>query len=91
LGDLCVDNLKPLIPDARHRFEGCCVLRTPIAYPVFLSKYETERQAFANGTGVENLYSVGRNGEFMHIFMEDVHERTTRKMQQFVEKAGSAE
>jgi hypothetical protein len=35
-----------------------------------------------NGTGVENLYSIGRNGEFLHIFMEDVHHRAEQKMKQ---------
>jgi protoporphyrinogen/coproporphyrinogen III oxidase len=84
LGDLCVENLKPIIPDVKTRYLGCRVLRTPIAYPVFLREYEAERQNFARGTGVENLCSVGRNGEFMHIFMEDVHHRTERKMHEIV-------
>ena len=80
LGELCVENLKPIIPDIRRRYLGCRVLKTPIAYPVFLRQYEDERRAFMDGTGVENLYSIGRNGEFSHIFMEDVHHRTERKM-----------
>ena len=80
LGELCVENLKPIIPDVRQRYEGCRVLKTPIAYPVFLREYEAERREFAEGTGIENLISVGRNGEFQHIFMEDVHHRTRSKM-----------
>lgn len=84
LGELCLKDLKPLIPDARERYEGCRVMKTPIAYPVFLREYKAERQKFANGAGVENLYSIGRNGEFMHIFMEDVHERAKRKARQIV-------
>lgn len=80
LGEMCVENLKPIIPDVRRRYEGCRVLKTPIAYPVFLREYEAERREFAEGTGIENLYSVGRNGEFQHIFMEDVHHRTRAKM-----------
>lgn len=80
LGELCVENLKPIIPDVRQRYEGCRVLKTPIAYPVFLREYEAERQSFAEETGIENLISVGRNGEFQHIFMEDVHHRTRQKM-----------
>lgn len=87
LGELCVENLKPIIPDVKKRYEGCRVMRTPIAYPVFLLEYETERQDFANGTGIENLYSVGRNGEFMHIFMEDVHHRTQRKMGELIKRS----
>jgi len=82
LGELCVENLKPIIPDARSRYEGCRVLKTPIAYPVFLREYEAERQQFAAGTGIENLLSVGRNGEFAHIFMEDVHYRTEKKLRE---------
>ena len=82
LGELCVETLKPIIPGVRERYEGCRVLKTPIAYPVFLREYEAERRRFAEGTGVENLYSVGRNGEFMHIFMEDVHHRTEKKMRE---------
>ncbi|MCY7375203.1 MAG: FAD-dependent oxidoreductase [Pyrinomonadaceae bacterium] len=82
VGELCVENLKPLIPNAKDLYMGCRVLRTPIAYPVFLREYETERQSFAEGTGIENLHSVGRNGEFQHIFMEDVHHRTLRKMRE---------
>ena len=82
LGEFCLEHLKPIIADVKQRYEGCRVMRTPIAYPVFLREYETERQKFAAGTGIENLYSVGRNGEFMHIFMEDVYERTRKKIQQ---------
>ena len=82
LGEFCIEHLKPMIADVKTRYEGCRVMRTPIAYPVFLREYETERQQFAAGTGIENLYSIGRNGEFMHIFMEDVYERTRRTMQQ---------
>ncbi len=84
LGELCIDNLKRLIPDARDRYLGCRVMRTPIAYPVFMREYESARQDLAAGTGIENLHSVGRNGEFSHSFMEDVHCRTTRKMDQLV-------
>lgn len=80
LGNLCVENLKPIIPDIKNRYLGCRVLKTPIAYPVFLREYEAERRQFALGTGIKNLYSVGRNGDFQHIFMEDVHHRTLAKM-----------
>lgn len=82
LGEMCVENLKAIIPDVRARYLGCRVLKTPIAYPVFLSEYEAERRALMEGTGVENLYSIGRNGEFSHIFMEDVHYRAEQKMKQ---------
>jgi len=85
LGELCVEHLQPLIRDARQRYLGCRVLRTTIAYPVFLREYEADRQRFERSTGVEGLYSVGRNGEFAHIFMEDVFWRTTGKMRQLMQ------
>jgi protoporphyrinogen oxidase len=79
LGNFCLERLQPIIPDARQRYLGCRVLKTPIAYPVFLNEYEAERQQFERTTGVEGLYSVGRNGEFAHILIEDVYWRTLRK------------
>jgi protoporphyrinogen/coproporphyrinogen III oxidase len=78
LGELCLAGLTPLVPDARRRYLGCQVLRTPIAYPVYLNEYEEERRNFARATGVAGLYSVGRNGEFAHLLMEDVYWRTLK-------------
>jgi protoporphyrinogen oxidase len=75
LGRLCVERLTPIVPDAAARYLGCRVLRTPVAYPVFLTEYDAERRALAHSTGVDGLYSVGRNGEFAHILMEDVYVR----------------
>lgn len=91
LGELCVENLKPIIPDVRSRYLGCRVMKTPIAYPVFLREYEAERRALMDGTGIENLYSIGRNGEFSHIFMEDVHYRAEQKMKQLLEDLAAKE
>ncbi len=84
LGALCLDHLNSIIPNARQRYLGCHVLRTPIAYPVFLNEYEEDRQRFEHSTGVEGLYSIGRNGEFAHIFMEDVYWRTLKKLRQLL-------
>jgi protoporphyrinogen oxidase len=86
ISELCLKNLTEIIPDARDRYLGCNVLRTPIAYPVFLNEYEQERRNFEQSTNVENLLSVGRNGEFSHIFMEDVYWRTRKKIRQFLEQ-----
>ncbi len=80
LGEWCIDHLQAIIPDARRRYRGCRVLRTPIAYPVFLNEYESDRQRLAQSTGVAGLYSIGRNGEFSHLLMEDIYWRTTAKM-----------
>ena len=52
--------------------------RTLFAFPVFGKKYETDRQRLKRGTGIEVLYRVGRNGEFMHLFKEDVYVRSVR-------------
>ncbi|MEJ7700844.1 MAG: hypothetical protein WKF71_14520 [Pyrinomonadaceae bacterium] len=38
-----------------------------------------EYRNFEQSTGIENLLSIGRNGEFAHIFMEDVYWRTRKK------------
>lgn len=85
LTELCLKNLTKIIPDAREKFLGAKVLKTPIAYPVFLNEYEAERQAFEKSTNIENLLSIGRNGEFAHIFMEDVYWRTLRKVRNLIE------
>lgn len=84
LGELCLDHLQRLVPDARRRYLGCRVLRTPIAYPVFLNEYEEDRQRLQQSTGIEGLYSIGRNGEFAHILMEDVYWRTLGKVQELL-------
>jgi protoporphyrinogen oxidase len=80
LGALCLEKMTALVPDAKRRYLGCRVLRTPIAYPVFLKKYETDRKRFQQSTGIEFLYSVGRNGEFDHLLTEDIYWRTLAKM-----------
>ena len=43
---------------------------------VFRNEYEADRQALEHSTGVSRLLSIGRNGEFAHILMEDVYWRT---------------
>ena len=81
LGELCLEHLQALFPTARRRYlGGCRVLRTPVAYPVWLNAYEPERRALERASPVEGLLSVGRNGEFAHILMEDVYWRTLAKV-----------
>lgn len=80
LADRCLTQLEVLIPDIRQRYLEAKVLRTKNAYPVHMTRYERERKAFANDTGIKGLYSVGRNGEFAHILMEDVYHRTVRRV-----------
>jgi protoporphyrinogen oxidase len=81
---LCLEHLTRIVPGAKEKFLGANVLRTPIAYPMFLNEYEAARQDFEKSTGIENLLSVGRNGEFAHIFMEDVYWRTRKKVRGLV-------
>ena len=80
IGELCVDHLQQMFPSARSRYDGCRVVRTPIGYPVYLREYEKERHALETGLPVKGLYSVGRNGEFAHILMEDIYWRTLSRM-----------
>src|SRR6478609_5879566 len=84
LSALCLEHMKSVIPDAKQRFLGSSVLKTPIAYPVFLNDYEKERQEFERTTHIDNLLSVGRNGEFAHRFMEDVYWRTRKKVHDLI-------
>ncbi len=79
LGELCIAALTELVPSARRDYLGCRVSRTPNVYPVFLLDYEADRQRLATTVGVDRLLSVGRNGEFAHILMEDVYWRTLRR------------
>jgi oxygen-dependent protoporphyrinogen oxidase len=78
VGRLCLEHLERLFPGIAGRYLGCRVLRTPVAYPVFLREYEADRVALERGLPVEGLHSIGRNGEFAHILMEDVYWRTLR-------------
>jgi hypothetical protein len=85
---MCIEHLGPIIPDAATRYRGCRVVRTRIAYPVFATEYEAERQALETSTGVDRLLSIGRNGEFAHILMEDVYWRTRGRVEQLVAELG---
>lgn len=80
LGVFCRDALRPIIPTVQQQYLGCRVMRSPIAYPVFLNEYEAERLQLEKTTGIGGLYSIGRNGEFSHMLMEDVYWRTQKKM-----------
>ena len=88
LARLCLEALEPIVSNAAGRYLGSKVLRTKIAYPVFDIAYEEERQTLAKGTGIEGLLSVGRNGEFDHLLMEDLYWRTLRRVRQHVVRRG---
>ena len=81
LAERCLAGMNDIFGDLRPRYLGAGgVIRTPVSYPVHLLEYEQARRRFALSTGVEGLYSVGRNGEFAHSLMEDVYWRTKRRM-----------
>jgi protoporphyrinogen oxidase len=77
----CVEHFARVVPDAPTRCLGGTVLRQPLGYPVFHVDYEPDRQRLEHGTGVAGLLSVGRNGEFDHILMEDIYWRTLAKVE----------
>ncbi len=78
--DACTEALRPRIPDIDARLQDAFVRRIPLGYPVFAREYEPARRALTSGTGVGGLLSIGRNGEFAHILMEDVYWRTQRSI-----------
>lgn len=84
LVELCLDSMSEVVPDIRERYLGHNILKTGISYPVFLKEYEQERKDFEKSTNISNLLSIGRNGEFSHIFMEDVYFRTRKKVAELV-------
>jgi protoporphyrinogen oxidase len=86
LGERCVEGLRGIVPDAASRYLGCRVLRTPVAYPVFLREYEDARLRWQQSSGLPGLLSVGRNGEFDHLLMEDVHWRTQARTRRFADE-----
>jgi protoporphyrinogen/coproporphyrinogen III oxidase len=82
LGEFCCEALRPIIPQIQRHYLGCRVLRSPIAYPVYLQEYEEDRCRFEKSTGIAGLYSIGRNGEFSHLLMEDIYWRTQKQMRE---------
>lgn len=77
----CTEGLEAMVPGLRARVLGGRVVRVPLAYPIFAQAYETDRERFERlGTGIRGLISVGRNGEFAHLLMEDVYWRTRWKV-----------
>lgn len=90
LGELCIEALAQIIPSARRDYLGCRVVRQPLAYPVFRTEYEEDRQMLETTTGVDRLLSIGRNGEFAHILMEDVYWRTVRRVRRLAAELKAA-
>ena len=56
---------------------------------MFALDYEHDRAALAtHGTGVRGLHSVGRNGEYDHILMEDTFWRLRRRIPTIIADRG---
>ena len=81
---ICLDKLEGMMPGVRQHFIKSRLFRTKNAYSIFNREYENERQKFAQTTGVGGLYSIGRNGEFEHLLMEDIYWRTMKKVGEFL-------
>lgn len=90
LARLCTDHLARWVPGAAQRLIGLKVTRVKLAYPVFSLDYESDRVRFAAGTGIAGLESIGRNGEFAHLLMEDVYWRTTRRMHRLADEVSAS-
>jgi len=75
-----LDHLAQIVPGAKARYLGHRIMRTPVGYPVHLHAYESVRQRFSGGLPIRGLHSIGRNGEFRHILMEDIYWRTIARM-----------
>lgn len=86
LAQQCVQSLEEIVPGITRRVLGSRVVRVPLAYPIYHLNYEPARQKLAQGTGIRGLISVGRNGEFAHILMEDVYWRTRWKVSQLIDE-----
>lgn len=82
----CMESLEKLCPGATKQFLGSTLVRVPLAYPIYELAYEHTRQQFSKSTGIHGLLSVGRNGEFAHILMEDVYWRTRWKVSEFIDQ-----
>lgn len=87
LTQLCLTSIEKMIPGLSGRCFGSRIVRVPLAYPIFRLGYEEKRQAWEKSSGVDGLLSVGRNGEFAHILMEDVFWRTRWKVSEFLQNA----
>lgn len=91
LVELCLNSMSEVVPDIREKHLGHNILKTGISYPVFLKEYEQARQDFERSTNIPNLLSIGRNGEFSHIFMEDVYFRTRKKVAELATNLANAD
>lgn len=83
LTEFIFDGLERIVPDIRKRHLASSVMRTPLAYPVFLASYEDRRRELASKFPISGLMPIGRNGEFDHLLMEDVYWRTRRRVAAF--------
>lgn len=91
LAAMCLADLEQIKPGISQHFLGSRTVRTRTAYPVYLNRYEPLRQSLESGNLIDGLISVGRNGEFKHILMEDVYWRTRRRCSELLDYLASTE
>ena len=83
--ELCLDALERVVARTGPDPLGGRVLRQPLGYPVFHTRLRSRPPAAGHdGTGIEGLLSIGRNGEFDHILMEDIYWRTLARIEAWV-------
>ena len=73
----------PDFPELRRFFEGYMHEDFMHEYGTAegaLRAYEADRLALANALPIAGLHSIGRNGEFAHILMEDIYWRTLARI-----------
>ena len=82
--EMVMPHLEKILPSISHRIIGYKAVKTKFGYPVYLKKYESLRKQFLASSGIKGLFSIGRNGEFSHVLMEDVYIRTKKKMKDII-------
>lgn len=86
LARACLQALDERYPGVGARYLGHHVQRLATAYPVYDLAYEADRTDFArNGTGIDGLISIGRNGGFRHHLMEDIYWTTISEIDSLVD------
>ncbi len=86
LAAACLKALDQRYPGVADRYLGHKVQRVATGYPVYDLAYEADRADLeTNGTGIDGLLSIGRNGGFRHHLMEDIYWTTIREIDSLVD------
>ena len=84
LGELCVEHLDRSSPTSGARYLG---VGAPDAarLPGVPPSYEADRPGSSRAPASTGLMTIGRNGEFAHILMEDVYWRVLDRIRRLEE------